>query len=141
MTPERMAAIHALCFETPRPWNAAEFEGFLSDPNCLIHHRVDSGFLIGRLIADEAEVLTLAVHPNTRRQGIARELMEVYVKDLRSKHAEQIFLEVVASNEAAIALYSGIGFAKAGRRPKYYRTPTGDLQDALILRADLAPGK
>ena len=72
MTPAALAALHARCFAAhPRPWSATEIEGLLdSPPNFLID--LPQGFLIGRAVADEAELLTLAVAPETRRQGLAR---------------------------------------------------------------------
>lgn len=137
MTAAQMVEIHALCFKTPRPWTVVEFDHYLSDSNCIVLHEGKTGFLIGRLIAGEAEVLTLAVRPDARRRGVGTHLVTEFINTLRTNRAEQVFLEVNATNNAAIALYSAQGFTATGRRPKYYKSPNGDRIDALILCVDL----
>ena len=84
------------------------------------------------LVADEAEIITVAVSPACRRQGIARALMEHMLR-LAADARATVYLEVRASNDPAIALYSKLGFAEVGRRKNYYRNPR---EDALILRKE-----
>ena len=78
-------------------------------------------------------MMNIAVSAQYRRKGIAQELVERLVAQLREKDVYSLTLEVRASNEPAKALYSKLGFAPVGRRPNYYRNPK---EDALILRKE-----
>ncbi len=89
-----------------------------------------AGILIGRVAADEFEILNLAVAKAARRQGIAVQLVNAALESARAEGARQVYLEVRASNEAAIALYAQLGFQVCGRRPNYYREP---VEDAVLL--------
>ena len=89
-----------------------------------------AGILIGRVAADEFEILNLAVRQARRRQGVATQLVRAALDYARTAGAGQIYLEVRASNEAAIALYARIGFRACGRRPNYYLNPA---EDAVLL--------
>lgn len=129
-----MAALHALCFVTPRPWDAVAFAGLIADPLVFALVEGDLGFLIGRAVAGEAEVLTLAVSVQARRRGLGARLVGRFLYQARLRGAEVAFLEVAAANLAAIGLYRSQGFAEAGRRRGYYRHPDGTPQDALVLR-------
>lgn len=131
MTPRALAALHAACFRTPPPWRAADFEALLADRFTRLHMApMGTGFLLGRVIGPEAEILTLAVAPEARRQGLARGL----VADFAAAHeAARILLEVAADNTPARALYAACGFHPVGRRPGYYRTPAGNRCDAVLL--------
>jgi [ribosomal protein S18]-alanine N-acetyltransferase len=81
-----------------------------------------AGILIGRVAANEFEILNLAVWEECRRRGIATRLVEY----ARIKGVRQTYLEVRASNEGGIAFYKGMGFQVCGRRPNYYRHPAED---------------
>jgi ribosomal-protein-alanine N-acetyltransferase len=78
------------------------------------------GFLIARCAGDEAEILTLAVEPNHRRQGLARAILAAAIAALRKAGAKRLFLEVEAANESARGLYQSLGAVAVGRRPRYY---------------------
>lgn len=133
MTPETLAALHARCFDiSPRPWSTSEFAALLTSPRCFLLSG-PQGFLLGRVIVDEAELLTLAVAPEARKQGLGRRLVDDFAAASRQRHAATAFLEVAADNTPARALYAALGWRKAGRRPNYYRPGL----DALILRLDL----
>lgn len=82
-----------------------------------------AGFLIGRLVRDQAEVLNLAVSRSRRREGVASELLQAALAEFRSAGAESVYLEVRESNAVGIAFYSKHGFAAVGRRKDYYRDP------------------
>jgi [ribosomal protein S18]-alanine N-acetyltransferase len=138
VTPEVLAALHSRCFQTPPPWSAADFTGFLSNPLAFLLVEGDAGFLLGRAVAGEAEVLTLAVAPDARRRGLGRKLVARFLYQARLRGAESAFLEVSAENAPAIALYESAGFAKAGVRRGYYQTPEGQRTDALVLARALA---
>lgn len=127
-----MARLHGLSFVVPRPWSEAEIAGLLASPLCFVLTR-DQGFLIGRVVAGEAEVLTLAVDPAARRRGVAAGLVAGFLAEARARGAEVAFLEVAADNAAARELYAAAGFAEAGRRRGYYHGTDGRAVDALIL--------
>ena len=94
-------------------------------------------FLLGRVIADEAELLTLAVNPQSRRAGLARELVQRFARQAATLGAASAFLEVAADNLPAQTLYDTTGWRQTGRRRDYYAPGT----DALILSLRLeAPG-
>jgi [ribosomal protein S18]-alanine N-acetyltransferase len=94
-----------------------------------------AGFLIGRIAADEFEILNMAVSRAHRRNGIASKLLESALKFSQNAGATRAYLEVRASNAAAIALYTRQGFTQCGRRTNYYRTPS---EDALLLSLSLS---
>ena len=82
-----------------------------------------SGFVLGRLMADEAEVLNLAVREECRRQGEGRALVEELLRRFAESGVSRVFLEVRESNRGAIGFYEGMGFRQTGRREGYYREP------------------
>jgi ribosomal-protein-alanine N-acetyltransferase len=130
---QALAEVHARSFETG--WSAADIAALLAAPGgfglAVREDGVICGFLLGRAIAGEAEVLTLAVAPAARRRGVARALMAAAIAA-----AEALFLEVAADNLAALQLYAGAGFVRVGARPGYYGR-AGAAVDALVLRRDL----
>lgn len=138
MTPEALAALHARCFRAPPPWNAADFAGLLGDPLAFLLVEGDAGFLLGRAVAGEAELLTLAVAPEARRLGLGRKLVARFLYQSQLRGAERAFLEVAEDNAAAIALYESAGFSRAGLRRGYCHAPDGSRSDALVLARGLA---
>ncbi len=82
-------------------------------------------------MADEAEILNLAVEASQRRQGIGWLLVQKAIAECKAAGVKTIFLEVRESNEGALKLYARAGFQEGGRRAEYYREPT---EDALILQ-------
>lgn len=139
MTAEELAALHRRCFESPPPWAAAEFAGLLADPLVFLLVEGDAGFLLGRAVAGEAELLTLAVAPESRRLGLGRRLVARFLYQARLRGAERAFLEVAAPNAGAIALYESAGFEAAGKRRGYYRLPDGSRADAVVMARALPP--
>ncbi|MDQ2065929.1 ribosomal protein S18-alanine N-acetyltransferase [Xinfangfangia sp. CPCC 101601] len=132
MTPEALAALHQSCFQTPPPWSAADFASLTADPLVFLLTEGEAGFLLGRAVAGEAELLTLAVAPDSRRLGLGRKLVAAFLTTAGTRGAEQAFLEVSAENPAAIALYESQGFQTAGRRRGYYAAE-GRRIDALVM--------
>lgn len=132
MTPERMAALHAACFTTPRPWSAAEFAALEADP-LVFALTLPEGFVLGRAVAGEAELLTIAVAPDQRGLGFGKKLVHDFLHAAARRGAESAFLEVAEGNAAARALYAATGFRLAGRRRGYYHGADGGTQDALVL--------
>lgn len=136
MTPEALAALHASCFRVPRPWTAAEFAALAASPGVFLLTEA-GGFLLGRVAAGEAELLTLAVPGPARRRGIGRALVAGFEREAARRGAATAFLEVASDNAAASALYRGAGWHQAGRRAGYY----GAGIDALILRRGLGESR
>lgn len=134
MTPDSLSALHAAAFTQDRPWSASEFRSLLDSPHCHLDHR-PHGFALWRAVAGEAELLTIATHPDHRRRGIAQDLMATWMTAAATL-ADTAFLEVAADNQSAIALYAKSGFETVSRRPKYYARPSGKV-DALLMRAPL----
>lgn len=133
MIADGLSDLHLRCFGShPRPWTAAEIEDLLASPlNFLL--TAPQGFLIGRTVADEAELLTLAVAPDARRQGVARALMARFYASAHARGARAAFLEVASGNKAAQALYYGEGWIKSGLRRNYYAPGV----DAILMRRAL----
>jgi ribosomal-protein-alanine N-acetyltransferase len=128
-----MAAIHAASFPPRERWgeDAMRLQLALQGAFAFIDER--GGFVLARVAADEAEILTLAVMPSARRSGIGRALLAAAMEGARAQGAAAIFLEVATANTAARALYAGTGFVEVGTRPNDY--PGGAA--ALVLRATL----
>jgi [ribosomal protein S18]-alanine N-acetyltransferase len=135
--PVWLADIHAACFTIPRPWSADEFAQLLAAPSSVLAC-ADHGFALGRVAADEAELVTIAVVPHERRKGVARRLLDDLEGRLKNAGAARVFLEVSSENSAAIALYRAAGYDRTGRRNGYYRAPDGQTIDGLILSKPLA---
>lgn len=95
-----------------------------------------AGILIGRVAADEFEILNLAVGKAFRRRGVATQLVSAAVDSARTEGARQAYLEVRASNEGGIAFYTRFGFRQFGRRIGYYHNP---VEDAAVLARQIGP--
>lgn len=133
-TAVRLAERHAAAFSAP--WDAPAFEALLDQTGVFVIEEPE-GFILLRAVADEAEVLTLAVRPSARRRGLGSRLVSEGAIAAASRGATRLFLEVADDNAAALALYARAGFVEAGRRPDYYTRPDGGRQDALILALNL----
>lgn len=131
-----MAATHAAAFTRSRPWSKAEFTALMQNAACFT-----SGgpvcFALARVILDEAELLTIATHPDRQRHGLARACMVDWQATARQRGASRAFLEVASDNLAAIALYRSGGFETCGLRPGYYTRPGSIRVDALVMARDL----
>jgi [ribosomal protein S18]-alanine N-acetyltransferase len=136
------AALHMEGFH--RPWSDGEFRALLAQENvfgfaALVEGRPKAppaGFVLARLAAGEAEILTIAVAKSVRRHGIGARLMDETLRRLHSERAQSLFLEVDSANQSAIKLYKRFGFKKVGERPAYYEGPEGKTA-ALVMRLDL----
>src|SRR5260370_21459240 len=94
-----------------------------------------SGFILGRQVADEAEILNLAVTVAYRRRGEGGALLKAAFAEFQSRGVSRVFLEVRESNETGIAFYEKRGFSKMGRRAGYYRDPD---EAAIVMEKKLA---
>jgi len=131
MTPGEMAALYARAFPDARGWSAEEIEGLLAAPGGFAV-TAPAGFALGRAVAGEAELLTIAVAPECRRAGRGRALLAGFEAEAAARGAEVAFLEVADDNAAARALYLVAGWKESGRRKGYYARPGGAV-DAIIL--------
>jgi len=124
-------------------WTAAQCAGLLPLPGVWLSLARDEtgaqGFALARIVADEAELLLLAVRHDAQRRGIGSLLLERFSRLARLRGATRLHLEVREGNQA-IALYERAGFALAGRRRNYYSGPHGVSYDALTLARNTASG-
>jgi ribosomal-protein-alanine N-acetyltransferase len=127
---QALAALHAGAFDAP--WPASAFVDLLGQAGVVLEGD-DDGFILVRAVADEAEILTLAVRPAARRNGLGSRLVEAGRARATELGATRMFLEVAEDNAPARALYESLGFEAAGRRRRYYPRPDGPAADALIL--------
>jgi ribosomal-protein-alanine N-acetyltransferase len=131
-----MATIHRMAFPPEATWGREAIAAQLALPGVFGWVDPHGGMIITRIAADEVEVLTLAVIPKVRRQGIGKRLIDAALTLAQARGARTAFLEVSVNNHAAQALYERAGFEPAGRRKRYY----ADGTDALVLRRTLSPG-
>lgn len=129
-------ALEALCFTAP--WDIASYYQEVANPSaCYLVARDDeqvTGFGGMWIVADEAHIATLAVHPDYRRRGLGRRLMHVMLQVARYRGATTVTLEVRAGNIAAQHLYTSLGFLPIGRRRHYY---PDNNEDAIVMRLDM----
>lgn len=137
-----MARLHAACFS--RGWSVEECEALLAQravTGFVARRRGWRGqasiaFILARIAADEAEILSIGVDPAARGQGVAGRLIEALLERLSRCGVGRLFLEVEETNAAALALYHRFGFITVGRRRAYYREEGRPGGDALVLRRD-----
>ena len=132
-------AIERLSF--PNPWKESSFRGeianlHISYPNVIIYRPQDKviGYIIFWLVADEAQISNLAVHPDFKRLGIGDTILKQVLTTMRRMQAKQVILEVRPSNLSARTLYEKNGFTLLGIRRGYYQDPP---EDALVMSKSL----
>jgi ribosomal-protein-alanine N-acetyltransferase len=140
---DRAAALHGEAFASvgERGWTRQEIAELLATPGVagllLRTGDHDIGFALHRVVADEAELLTIAVRPTLRRRGAGRRLLDAAIAQMREAGATSAFLEVAVDNLAACRLYETTGFQTVGMRGAYYRRGDGAAADALVMRLTL----
>ena len=134
MQADLLAGVHAAAFPPGECWSATVIALQLGAPGGFgfVHER--GGMVLGRVVSDEAEILTLAVAPLVRRTGIGMALLRAAISFAGQQGAIAMFLEVAVANSSARSLYGQAGFIEVGRRSRYY----ADGADALVLRRDLS---
>lgn len=137
-SPAALAATHAAAFAGGEVWSADTIAALIATSGVILTGDARA-FALGRVVAGEAEILTLATHPDHRRHGLARAVLATLESRARTQGAEVIFLEVDTANTAARALYAAAGYGPAGLRRGYYRHADGQASDALVLRKVLDP--
>jgi ribosomal-protein-alanine N-acetyltransferase len=134
-----IAALHAASFR--RGWSEHEIEELLVDRHVIAHRATIGakvvGFIMSRLVEDEAEILSVAVAGSRQRRGIAGRLLNLHLRRLAAFGARTVFLEVDEHNSPAMRLYTHAGFNEIGRRANYYPAPGAEPAAALVLRRDL----
>lgn len=130
-----VAALSEWCLEVA--WSDAAVGSILATPGAFgfIAQVSDTptAFILCRAAGGESEVLALGTVPGERRNGMARRLVERALEEAVVRDFRRIVLEVAEDNVAARGLYARCGFSLVGRRPGYYRRPSGAHADALIL--------
>lgn len=120
------------------PWSESAILALLDEPTTLALASELAGVLVGyclaRVVGGSAEILDLAVDPGHRRKGVASLMLAEAMTRAGAMGAEEIFLEVRETNQAARSLYGLFGFEVVGLRAAYYRSPS---EDALVLRRNL----
>jgi len=137
----RLAAIHAEAFS--RPWSTLEFERLLGERSVVCdglylgRSTKPAGFVLSRIVLDEAEILTIAIEKQARGLGHARLLLARHLDELSRRGVRKVHLEVEEGNGPAIALYRRFGFQETGRRMGYYLKADGTRVSALTMALDL----
>jgi len=137
---DALAEVHARAFDTS--WSAPDIARLMQIMGGFALISLDdagaiTGFILARSMAREAEILTLAIAPWARRQGVASALVEAAAAEALVRDADSLFLEVASDNPAALALYERAGFERVGQRRAYYMRTGGPSMDALVLRRTL----
>ncbi|HEX5211943.1 MAG TPA: ribosomal protein S18-alanine N-acetyltransferase [Pseudolabrys sp.] len=134
-----ITVLHAASFA--RGWSEDEVDRLLADRHIIAHRATlgasMAGFILSRVVEDEAEILSVAVAGNKRSRGVARNMLNLHLRRLAGLGARTVFLEVDEHNAAAIRLYDRAGFRHVSRRANYYQAANGTAAAALVLRRDL----
>ena len=125
-----MAAVHGAVFPD-EPWDAASFASLLAQPGMFGWLDERGGLLLLRVVADEAEIITIGAV--TKRRGIGRALLQAGLEQARSLGVAKVHLEVAVTNPPARALYGAAGFKPTGRRRAYY----SNGEDALLMAMEI----
>ena len=125
----KLAELHKQCFPD-RPWSANDFMD-LKKSGCEILAS-NNGFIVWRVAANEAEIITIGVAPDARRNGVAGAMILLMEQELKKQSVHKVFLEVSKVNYPAKNLYEKYGFLPVGTRPKYYNGT-----DAIIMQKEI----
>ena len=133
------ARLHAQAF-TPS-WSAEDITDQVSRADrvmtaAIAHTTGLCGFAASRIVADEADLLTIVVDRKARHAGFGGSLLAHHLSALTAARVASVFLEVGTANPEARALYVRFGFTTVGKRKGYYATNAA-RDDALVMRLDL----
>lgn len=145
MPAESEQAYTICCASQPFPWTLKTFQDCFTTPYFALgyfHDNVLTGYAIGLVVVDEVTLMDIAVSTDFRRQGIGEALLIQFYSKAKALGATNCWLEVRASNSAAIALYEQQGFATEGIRKNYYPVKRDDdsvgkataFEDAIMMR-------
>ena len=135
---DELVELERICFSTP--WSRNMLAEELDNACSAFLVAVDAndkvvGYAGLQVVLDEGYIANVAVFPEYRRQGIAGQLLQVFMNFAEANRLAFLTLEVRASNQAAIALYAKRGFEEVGRRKNYYEHPR---EDAIIMTKEFA---
>lgn len=132
-----VARIELMSFTTP--WSEKSLFSEVYKTNSISrvasHDGTIAGYIFVQHVLDEGHLLDLAIHPDYQRLGVATALLMDVIAELRLRKCRFLYLEVRASNHAAIRLYSRAGFRKVNFRKDYYNLPA---EDAIVMAMELA---
>ena len=136
---DEIIQLEKLCFPED-PWSRLSFETELDNPLSVFFVAVDeeSGKMMGYggmwLMHDIADITNIAVHPEYRREGIGKNILNLLIKIAKEKEMTAITLEVRESNIPAQKLYESAGFVRCGISKRYYQ----GREDAIIMTLDFS---
>ncbi|MFE0752778.1 ribosomal protein S18-alanine N-acetyltransferase [Inquilinus sp. NPDC058860] len=137
------AAVLSALYESAfgEAWAPEQLAQLLAGPGALALIALDeagepAGYALGRVAADEAELLSIALLPDKRRRGGGHLLLDALIERCTAAGAATLFLEVATDNAAALALYRGTGFCEAGIRKGYYKVGPAAV-DAIVMKRAL----
>lgn len=127
-----LARLEQICFS--QPWSRASLLEEIENPTAVFLVAEEDGRTLGyagmHVVCGEGYIDNIAVFPEARRKGVARQLLDSLIKWLRQQEGVFLTLEVRPSNAAAVSLYRSLGFQEVGRRPRFYTAP---IEDALLM--------
>jgi ribosomal-protein-alanine N-acetyltransferase len=132
ITADDLAAVHNIEQQTPSPWSMSQLEGdFFTTTGLQLICRLAvkdqiCGFIIGRTVADEAEILKIATDRDFRQRGAAEQLIKAFLPLLRDKDIKSCHLELRSANLPTRRLYEKFDFLVTGSRKNYYTDPDDD---------------
>lgn len=125
----------------PNPWHKSTFLGEINNKPIsypiVIVHNIDNkiiGYIVFWFLVDEVQINNIAIHPDYRRTGIARIVLQKILDQVEKEGAKFVTLEVRPSNFVARSLYNQLGFEVLGVRSNYYRDPQ---ENALVMGKQL----
>ena len=134
-----IAGLHAKCFA--QAWDERAVRSLLENNNVFAlladNASQSQSFILVQAVSDQSEILSFGTRPGARRSGCARALLRAAAQEAAGRGAREMYLEVAADNEAALALYESHGFVRCGARPRYYEKHDAPPVDAVTLRAVL----
>lgn len=133
---ERVSQIAAQCL--PEHWSLSGIQDTLRYDNNFFYVACENENIVGfagcMIIAEDAELLNIAVVPDYQKQGVGAKLLQEMLDVAKKQEAERILLEVREGNSVARQLYRSFGFKELGLRKHYYANPT---EDAVIMERKL----
>ena len=132
MTPAEMAELHRTEPTGQRAWSEAEFSAMLCASNAL-SVTCNTGFAVGQIILDEAELFLIITKPEHRKQGVGRRILATFEQQAFQNAVRRIILEVADTNTAARTLYTANGYQQIAVRKNYYTFPNGSHADAIVM--------
>ena len=138
MSSQPFILLEQACFGADA-WSAAQVEGALGRRGAVSELVPDVGYVLGGVVADEAELHRIGVQPGMRRCGAGRALLRSFLKSVTAAGATRLFLEVREDNQAARRLYEATGMNELGRRPRYYSDGCAALVMGMELPSGVAP--